>query len=107
MSLAAMRNEQKRTNGETLLFDSQDQAKSNPALYEQMSKFIGKTLAVLRIDPFGRVIEVKQGVASRYEAEPPFVIVFPAAKAQVGQAWRRPYTITLDPPLGTGEKYQA
>lgn len=107
MSLVAMRNEQRRPNGDSVLFDSQDLEKSTPALREQMSKFIGKTLAVLRVDGYGRVVEVKQGQANRYEAEPPFVIVFPAAKAEAGQVWRRPYTIVLDPPLGTGEKYQA
>ena len=39
----AMRNEQKRANGETLLFDSQDLDKSTPELREQMSKYIGQT----------------------------------------------------------------
>ena len=32
MSLTAMRNEQKRTNGETMLFDSQNLDKSAPEL---------------------------------------------------------------------------
>jgi hypothetical protein len=107
LKLTAMRNEQKRPNGETLLFDSKDLEKSTPALRDQMSKFIGQTLAVIRIDRFGRVIEVKQGSASRYEAEPPFVVVFPDAKAAKGQAWRRQYSLVMEPPLGTGEKYPA
>ena len=107
LTLAAMRNEQKRPNGETLLFDSKNLAKSTPALKEQMSKYIGQTLAVIRIDGHGRVVEVKQGSAARYEAEPPFVVVFPEAKAEVGQAWRRQYKLVLDPPLGTGEKHEA
>jgi hypothetical protein len=107
MSLIAMRNEQKRTNGETLFYDSQNEDKSTPGLRDQMRKYIGTTLAVLRVDRFGRVIETKLGSAVRYEAEPPFGIVLPAGKIEAGQTWRRPYTIVMEPPHGTGEKYQA
>ena len=104
LTLKAMRNEQKRPNGETLLFDSKNLDKSTPALKEGMGKFVGQTLAVIRIDNFGRVVEVKQGNASRYEAEPPFVVVFPAAKAEKGQAWRRQYNLVMEPPPGHRRK---
>jgi hypothetical protein len=107
MSLTAMRTEQKRPNGETLLFDSQDLDKSTPELKEQMAKFVGQTLAVLRLDGFGRTVDVKQGSLARYQAEPPFVLVFPKAEAVQGQAWSRPFEIVVEPPLGTGEKYEA
>jgi hypothetical protein len=107
LSLASMRNEQTRPNGEVLLFDSADPTKGTPELREQMSKFVGTTLAILRIDVQGRVLEVTQGSSSRYEAEPPFVVVFPAVAAKEGLAWLRPYNVTLDPPLGTGEKLAA
>ena len=107
MTIVAMRNEQKRANGETLLFDSQNLDKSTPELRETMSKFIGQTAAVVRVDGYGRLIDVKQGSAASYEAEPPFLVVFPEAKAAVGQAWRRPFEVTLDPPYGTGEKLKA
>ncbi len=107
LTLVSMRNEQKRANGETLLFDSKDLDKSTPELREQMNKYIGKTLAVIRVDSVGRVLEVKQGSASAFEAEPPFVVVLPDGKPAAGQAWQRRYNVVLDPPLGTGEKYQA
>jgi hypothetical protein len=107
LSLTAMRNEQIRPNGETMLFDSTELEKSSPELRDQMSKFIGQTLAVLSIDSQGRVLDVKQGSAARYEAEPPFAVVFPPSPAQVGQGWLRPYGVTLDPPYGAGEKYDA
>jgi len=107
LSLLAMRNEQTRPNGEVLLFDSANPDKGTPELKAQMSKFIGQTMAMLRIDPQGRVLEVKQGSASRYEAEPPFVLVFPVAVPKVGQAWLRPFQVTLDPPYGIGEKLDA
>lgn len=106
--LVAMRNEQTRPDGKTLLFDSKNLDKSTPELKDQMGRFIGQTLAVVRVDVYGRVLEVKQGQASRYEAEPPFHVVFPPeAKAAVGQAWRRQYNLVMDPPLGAGEKHEA
>jgi hypothetical protein len=107
LTLVSMRNEQKRANGETLLFDSQNLEKSTPELREQMGKFIGQTVAVVRMDGYGRVVEIKQGSAASFEAEPPFVVVFPEAKAEAGQAWRRQFKLVLDPPFGTGEKFEA
>src|SRR5438552_394626 len=70
LTLISMRNEQKRANGETLLFDSQNLEKSTPELRDQMKKYIGATVAVVRLDGYGRVIEVKQGNAATYDAEP-------------------------------------
>jgi hypothetical protein len=107
LTLVAMRNEQRRANGETLLFDSQNPDKSTPELREQMNKYIGQTLAVLRVDSFGSVHEVKQGSASAFAAEPPFVVVFAEGKPAAGQRWGRAYNVVLDPPFGTGEKFQA
>lgn len=107
LTLVAMRNEQKRANGETLLFDSQDLDKSTPELREQMNKYIGQTLAVIRVDSVGRVQEVKQGSAAAFEAEPPFVVVLPDGKPAAGRTWKRAYNVVLDPPFGTGEKYPA
>jgi hypothetical protein len=106
LTLTAMRNEQKRGNGDMLLFDSQNLEKSTPELREQMKKYIGTTLAIVRVDAYGRVHEVKQGSAASYDAEPPFLIVFPEAKPAAGQAWRRPFTLVLEPPFGAGEKFE-
>ena len=106
LSLAALRNEQTRPNGEKLLFDSADLANSTPEL-RQLSKHLGKTLAVLRMDGYGRILEVKEGSAAKYEAEPPFALVLPAAAPKEGQAWLRQYKVTLEPPQGTGEKHAA
>jgi hypothetical protein len=106
-SVTAMRNEQTRPNGEVLLYDSADLAKSTPGLREQLGKFVGTTLAVVRVDPTGAVVEVKQGPAGRYGAEPLFTLVLPTVPVQAGKEWVRPFDLTLDPPLGTGEKYAA
>jgi hypothetical protein len=107
LTLVSMRNEQKRANGETLVFDSENPDKSTPDLNKQMSKYIGQTVAIVRMDGFGRVLEVKQGSAASFEAEAPFLVVFPDAKAAAGQAWRRQFNLVLDPPYGTGEKFEA
>ena len=107
LSLAAMRHEQSRPNGDKLLFDSANPDKSTPELREQMSKYVGQTLAVLRVDGQGKVAAVEQGSASKYETEPPFLLRLPAQGAGTGKAWERNYEITLDPPLGTGEKHAA
>ena len=106
LTLAALRHEQTRPNGEKLLFDSADLDKSTPAL-RQMSQHIGKTLAILRMDGYGRILEVKEGSATKYEAEPPFALLLPGAAPQEGQAWLRQYNVVLEPPQGTGEKHAA
>ena len=81
-SLAALRIETTTPSGETLLFDSASPDKSNPALREQMTKYVGVPLSTLRVDAWGRVVEVKEskfGPASRFEAELPLVVLLPGA----------------------------
>jgi hypothetical protein len=110
LSLTAMRREMTTPRGDVLFYDSAKPDKSDPQLREQMKPFINTPLAVLRIDGHGRVVEVKEsrfGPASKFEAELPFRISLPDAAPQVGQAWERSYKLTVDPPQGTGEKYDA
>ena len=110
LSLTALRLETTPPNGEVLLFDSADLDKSNPQMREQLSRYLNTPLAVLRLDPFGKVVEVKEckhGSAAKFESELPFVLLLPAAGLCVGQTWDRAYQVTLEPPQGTGEKYQA
>src|SRR5438128_4736886 len=69
-SLAALRIETITPSGETLLFDSANADKSSPPLREQLAKYVGVPLSTLRVDPWGRVVEVKEskfGPASRFE----------------------------------------
>jgi hypothetical protein len=109
-SLAAMVQENTLPGGEVLTFDSTNPDKSTPQLRDYLSKLLNIPLARLRIDGQGQVVEVKeakQGDASRYLNELPFLAVLPAAGPTVGQTWERSYQITLVPPLGTGEKYDA
>ncbi|MFO0866823.1 MAG: hypothetical protein U0744_19660 [Gemmataceae bacterium] len=102
MSLVAMRNEQTRPNGEKLIFDSKDVPNSTPAL-QGMSKFIGKTLHSVKLNPLGQAIEAKEDVKAKFDAEPPFVVVIPGtASPQEGQSWTRPFSIAS--PTGSDEK---
>jgi hypothetical protein len=108
MSVTAMRREMTAPGGDVLFFDSAEPDKSDPQLREQMAKFINQPLAVLRIDPRGKVVEVKEskfGPASKYESDLPFSITLPDGEPKAGQAWERAYKLTLDPPQGTGEKF--
>jgi hypothetical protein len=110
LSLTAMRHEIARPDGKALLFDSADADRSDPDLRAELSKYVGPALAVLRVDGSGRVVEVKEsrhGPASKFESDLPFKLVLPAAAVQEGAAWERPYKITVEPPQGTGEKYDA
>src|SRR5713101_9961034 len=110
LSVVSLHFEVKTPKGETLMFDSTQPEKSDPQLREQMGKYVGQPLALLRVDGSGRVVEVKeskQAPASRFESDLPFVVLLPAAPLQAGSAWERPYQVTLEPPQGTGEKFDA
>jgi hypothetical protein len=110
LSVASLHFEVKTPKDETLMFDSTQPDKSDPQLREHMAKFVGVPLATLRVDGSGRVVEVKeskQAPASRFESELPFLVLLPAAKIQAGSAWERSYRVTLEPPQGTGEKFDA
>lgn len=106
MSISSMRWERK-TAGEEDVFDSSRPDALNKS---ELAKHVGPVLAILRIDTLGKVVEVKEskvGPAARFEAELPFKVVLPEAASKVGDAWARTFTVQLDPPLGTGEKYAA
>ena len=110
LSLAALRHETTPSKGDAMVFDSASPDKSNPQLREQLSRFVGTPLAMVRMDGQGQVIEVKEsknGPASRFEAELPFTLVLPNVVPAPGQSWERAYRITLEPPQGTGEKFDA
>jgi hypothetical protein len=110
LSVASLHFEVKTPKNTTLLFDSTQPDKSDPQLQEQLGKYVGSTLAVLRVDSLGRVVEVKeskQTPASRFESELPFVIQLPATQLQPNSTWQRSYQVTLEPPHGAGDKFEA
>jgi hypothetical protein len=106
MTIPAMRWERKAGKEEDV-FDSSNPDDLNK---KEMARHVGPVLATLRIDAYGRLLEVKEskiGPAARFATELPFKLVLPDAEPKPGDVWDRSYTIQLDPPLGTGEKYQA
>lgn len=109
LSLAAMYQERTTPSGDVLRYDSADPEKSTPQLKEALSRYLNTPLATVRVGPLGNVVEVKEAKsdASGYENELPFLIELPAAGLKAGDGWERNYKITLAPPLGTGEKYDA
>lgn len=109
-SVVSMRREMTFPEGKPKLFDSTDPDKSDAQLREQLSKYVGVPLVVIRVNGQGTVVEVKEskyGPASRLESEPPFKITLPETAPSAGTEWSRAYRITLEPPRGTGEKYEA
>jgi hypothetical protein len=109
-TVTALRLQKTAPSGEVLRFDSADPDHSDPQMREQLSRFVNQPMEVLRVDPWGRVIEVKEckyGSPSQFESNLPFVLALPGEAPQPGQGWERAYHITLDPPDGTGEKYDA
>jgi hypothetical protein len=108
MSIIAMYQE-RATPGDVVKYDSANPQTSTPQLREAMARFLNTPLATVRVDPFGRVVEVKDSKTGpvSFENELPFLVLLPAAGMKANDAWQRDYKITLPPPLGTGEKTDA
>src|SRR5579871_445393 len=109
LSITALRYEAVPEGSEPTVYDSAQPEKSSEQMRKQFS-YIGQPLAVLRIDPQGKVLEVKEArsgfaSAAKFESDPAFKMVLPAAALTAGQTWARDYQITLEPPQGTGEKF--
>ncbi len=105
MSIVKMRWEQKVGDGDPDVFDS---AKPDDLNKGVMAKNVGPVLAVLIVQPTGKVATVKEskvGPAHRFEADIPFKLAF--SPDDTKETWARDYVIQLDPPHGTGEKYAA
>lgn len=110
MSLDALRMETRPPKGEVMFFDSGNLGKSSEGLREELAKYVGPVLTIVRIDSRGQLVSVKQskfGPPSRLECDLPFKLVLPASAVAAGQSWERTYAIKLEPPQGAGESYDA
>jgi hypothetical protein len=109
LSLTSMYQQRTTPSGDVLTYDSANPDKSDQHLKKALEGYLNTTLATLRIDASGKVVEVKESKspATAYENELPFVALMPAVPFKAGVAWERAYKITLSPPLGTGEQYDA
>jgi hypothetical protein len=110
MMLASLRMENRPPTGEAMVFDSAAPGKSDPQLGQEMAKYVGPPLTVVRLDARGQLVEVKEskfGPESRLQSDLPFKLVLPPGPFAVSQTWDRTYQIKLDPPQGAGESYDA
>ena len=100
----------KRVNNDALpwVFDSENLEKSTPEM-RNLNSHLNKVLATIRVDGFGQLVAIQNapGSSNPFEHELPFLGVLPAVELRPGLKWERPFTLTLHPPLGTGEKYDA
>jgi hypothetical protein len=109
LTVISMRMEITPPSGDSLIFDSADPTMGDALLKTQMGKYVGQTIAILRMDEKGKVIEMKDskfGPPARFESELPFQLVLPPEMAREGLAWNRTYQLKLDPPHGAGETYE-
>lgn len=111
MSIQALIFEMLRPDGKTEAFDSAHPENSPEDVRKQFA-YVGQPLLLLGVDGQGKVIEVKQaqaehGSMAKFESEPPFKLILPAEALRPDLAWERAYPITLEPPQGAGEKYDA
>jgi hypothetical protein len=109
MSLTSMYQERTTAGGSVWKFDSENPKDSTPEMRVALTKHLNVPLATVQVDAFGRVVSVKDSKsdASAYENELPFLGTVPGVAMKPGLVWERKFQVTLAPPLGTGEKYDA
>ena len=103
MSIKELRTEITQPDGTTISRDS-----AQPDHRKDLAEFLDKPIVVVRVDAFGKLVEVKeikQGSATRLQAELPFRFSLPERGPTAGQTWTRDFPIKLDPPHGTGTSY--
>jgi hypothetical protein len=104
MTISEMKSENRLPDGSLSVLDS-----TTPEGMKAMAAFLNVPVLTIRVDPFGRIAEVKEakaGSANRLHAELPFRMVLPETGPTTGQTWDRSFALKLDPPLGTGESYE-
>ena len=77
---------------------------------QQLASLLAKPILTVRLDALGRLLEAKgdnPATAARLTIELPFRVTLPEVFPAVNGTWVRPVVLRLDPPQGTGEKYEA
>ena len=107
MTIKSMKWNRTTSMGDSETFDSDKVDNLNK---QEMTKLIGPVLAVIRVSKSGKLVEVKEshaGTSSRFATDLPLKVMLPEQEVAEGFSWDRTFPIVLDPPHGTGEKYQA
>jgi hypothetical protein len=95
--------EGKPTADRTVLDSATDEGR------EQMAAFLNKPVLTVKVDARGQLLDARaaSGPSDRLQAELPFRLILPEQAIATGGTWDRAFAIKLDPPHGTGEKYEA
>lgn len=114
MSISAIRQEVTKpiiaTDGkpamDTLVLDS---ATSEGA--KQVAEFLNKPILTASVNAFGSIANIKattgEQAVARLQAELPFRVLLPQNAPAINATWDRTFAIKLDPPVGTGESFDA
>ena len=76
----------------------------------QLAALLGKPILTVRLDALCRLLDAKgdnPATAARLSVELPFRVTLPETFPAVNGTWGREVVMKLDPPQGTGEKYEA
>ncbi len=114
MSIGAIRQEVTKpiigTDGkpamDTLVLDS-----ATPEGAKQVAEFLNKPILTASVNAFGSVANIKattgEQAVARLQAELPFRVLLPQNAPAANATWDRTFAIKLDPPVGTGESFDA
>ncbi|MCS6977794.1 MAG: hypothetical protein NZM31_12420 [Gemmatales bacterium] len=104
LSVSRLKVQHRLPSGEVWEYDSAAPEASAAALREKLAPFVGKPLAVFRIDPWGRVVEsrtLSPVFADRFVNELPFTICLASRDLQPGQTWSRSFRRPVTSPTGS------
>jgi hypothetical protein len=94
LSVPRLKVQHRLPNGEVWEYDSASPDAGAEALREKFHQFVNRPLATFWIDPWGRVVEVRNLAGlptSANAAELPFTVCLAAQNVQKGQTWSRSY----------------
>lgn len=106
LKLLALRSITKRPDGQMFSFDSTKPEESTPQLRDQLSKYVKDPVALLVVDKFGKVKEVREnrfGSAKRYDTDPPMGLVLGSGMIILGSKWERDVILSSDPTAPASE----
>lgn len=103
LSVPRLKVQHRLPNGEVWEYDSASPDAGAEALRERFHRFVNRPLATYWIDPWGRVVEVRNHTGlttGATAAELPFTVCLAAQGVQKGQTWSRSYHHALTTPSG-------
>jgi hypothetical protein len=103
LRILAMKQDHTAPDGTITTIDS-----ANAEDAKQLAGVLNAVVLTAKVDARGQVLEAKAADPTgeeRLKTDLPFRTILPATAVQANAEWERPFAVTLDPPLGTGEKH--